>query len=147
MGNSAVQEAHAGMSFYHCHAAAVITNPTFTKGARELAASVRCILIDGSQIPDLIRGKIRLSADDVCCLRARCSSSISADVPRGFSCGRYDHISHCQADLQSGLAKRVNAITIDHPLVGPDTVQDSHPIVRAAVHHQRVAVTGELQQL
>jgi HJR/Mrr/RecB family endonuclease len=60
VGNSAVQEAHAGMTFYRCHGSVVITNSTFTKGARELAASVNCILIDGSQIPDLIRGRIRL---------------------------------------------------------------------------------------
>ena len=32
VGNKAVQEAHAGMSFYDCHASAVVTNSTFTRG-------------------------------------------------------------------------------------------------------------------
>lgn len=60
VGNGAVQEAHAGMTYYSCQSAVVITNSTFTKAARDLAASVRCTLIDGTQIPDLIRGIIRL---------------------------------------------------------------------------------------
>ncbi|REK11602.1 MAG: restriction endonuclease [Planctomycetota bacterium] len=60
VGNSAVQEAHAGMAHYRCHAAAVVTNSRFTSSARELATSVRCILIDGSQIPDVIDGRVSL---------------------------------------------------------------------------------------
>lgn len=56
----AVQEAYAGMAFYHCQGCAVITNATFTEAARALAKSVNCILIDGTQIPSLIDGNITL---------------------------------------------------------------------------------------
>ena len=35
VGNKAVQEAHAGMGFYGCDVAVVITNSTYTSGARE----------------------------------------------------------------------------------------------------------------
>ena len=37
VGNHAVQEVYAGREFYGCDAAAVMTNSTFTRGARELA--------------------------------------------------------------------------------------------------------------
>jgi len=60
VGNTAVQEAHAGMTHHRCHRAAVVTNSRFTSGAQELADSVGCQLIDGSQIPDVIDGKIWL---------------------------------------------------------------------------------------
>jgi hypothetical protein len=60
VGNGAVQEAHTGMKFYRCQRCAVITNSTFTSSARQLAAAVGCSLIDGSMIPSLIEGQIRL---------------------------------------------------------------------------------------
>lgn len=60
VGNKAIQEAHAGMTFYGCHASAVITNSTFTSGAVQLAQAVNCALIDGKQIPDLIYGRLVL---------------------------------------------------------------------------------------
>ncbi len=58
VGNKAVQEAYAGMSFYKCAECAAITNSQFTSGAEELATSVGCRLIDGSLIPSLIEGRI-----------------------------------------------------------------------------------------
>lgn len=58
VGNKAVQEAYAGMSFYDCNEAVVITNSAFTSGAEALATKIGCRLIDGTQILDLIDGKI-----------------------------------------------------------------------------------------
>jgi restriction system protein len=60
VGNGAVQEALAGMGFYMCQHCAVITTSMFTSSARELAGRINCTLIDGNQIPDLIRGKINV---------------------------------------------------------------------------------------
>jgi HJR/Mrr/RecB family endonuclease len=60
VGNNAVQEAHTGMVFYNCQAAAVITNSEFTPSARELAAKVGCLLVAGHQMRDLIEGLINL---------------------------------------------------------------------------------------
>ena len=58
VGNAAVQQVHAGMSFYRCQAAAVVTNSQFTPSARALAERIGCKLIDAKQIPDLIEGRI-----------------------------------------------------------------------------------------
>lgn len=58
VGNSAVQEAFSGMTYYRCNACAVITNSVFTQGAYDLATTTSCRLIDGSQIPALIRGEL-----------------------------------------------------------------------------------------
>jgi hypothetical protein len=59
VGNKAVQEAFAGMRFYHCPECAVITNSKFTTGAFALAVTMpECKLIDGACLPDLVRGNI-----------------------------------------------------------------------------------------
>lgn len=49
VGNSAVQEAFAGKQYYDCDRGMVMTNSTFTKGARELADRTGVDLWD--QIP------------------------------------------------------------------------------------------------
>lgn len=46
-----------GMRYYRCDHCAVITNSQFTTHAQEAARESACKLIDGSHIPDLIRGR------------------------------------------------------------------------------------------
>jgi hypothetical protein len=60
VGNDAVQQVHAGLTLHRCNRCCVITNSVFTASAKQLAASVGCLLIDGSQINSLIFGKIEL---------------------------------------------------------------------------------------
>lgn len=60
VGNASVQEVYAGMQYYHCDACAVITNSHFTPAAIDLARATGCQLIDGSDIPKLIRGELVL---------------------------------------------------------------------------------------
>ena len=60
VGNDAVQQAHTGMTIYCCQRCAVITNSTFTASARQAAAAVGCVLIDGESIPRLIEGQLRI---------------------------------------------------------------------------------------
>jgi restriction system protein len=60
VGNPAVQEAVAGMAYYHCNACAAITNSRFTRGAKLLAASNHCTLIDEDEFPDFVLGKITI---------------------------------------------------------------------------------------
>ena len=50
VGNSAVQEAYAGMTFYDCDVAMVMTNSTFTRGAEELAESIGVELWENVEI-------------------------------------------------------------------------------------------------
>ncbi len=54
VGNSAVQEAHAGKSFYDCHVAVVITNSTFTSGAKALAKKTGVLLWDREKISSML---------------------------------------------------------------------------------------------
>ena len=56
VGNGAVQEAHTAKSIYHCVGCCVITNSLFSPSAKVAANSVGCILIDETQLPDLVRG-------------------------------------------------------------------------------------------
>ena len=60
VGNHSVMEAHAGKHFYHCDSCIVITNSDFTRTARELAREIGCMIIAGSDIPNLINGNICL---------------------------------------------------------------------------------------
>ncbi len=55
VGNSAVQEAVAGKSFYHCDKVVVVTNNYFTASAKELAQSNDVILWDR----DILKEKIK----------------------------------------------------------------------------------------
>ena len=54
VGLSAVQEALAGMNFYRCTQAMVVTNSYFTKQARQLADSAKVALVDKKQLALLI---------------------------------------------------------------------------------------------
>lgn len=58
VSNGAVQQAFAGAKFYGCDRSAVITSSVFTASARELASRTDCILVEGHELPDLIRGKL-----------------------------------------------------------------------------------------
>jgi restriction system protein len=53
IGNSAVQEAHAGKSFENADFAAVVSNAKFTRGARQLAASTNVILLHHDELNQL----------------------------------------------------------------------------------------------
>jgi hypothetical protein len=54
LGNSPVQEVAAGKTYYDCQIAAVITNSTFTAGAKDLAEKTGVLLWDRSVISALI---------------------------------------------------------------------------------------------
>lgn len=47
VGLSAIQEAVAGMAYYKCDRAMVVTNSTFTKAAHDLARANNVLLLDG----------------------------------------------------------------------------------------------------
>jgi restriction system protein len=60
VGNDAVQQVYAGMTFHGCHECALITNSYATRSATELASRVQCRVIDGHTLPELIRGNLLL---------------------------------------------------------------------------------------
>ena len=60
VGNSAVQEAYAGMQYYNCDRGMVMTNSNFTKGARELAASTNVVLWENVPLKRSMAGKVLL---------------------------------------------------------------------------------------
>lgn len=53
VGNGAVQEVHAGMSFVDADAAAVISQSGFTSSAKALASKLGIVLIHHDEIPQL----------------------------------------------------------------------------------------------
>ena len=50
LGNSPVQEVHAGKSMYNCHVGVVMTNRHFTSGAKELATATGVLLWDREKL-------------------------------------------------------------------------------------------------
>jgi HJR/Mrr/RecB family endonuclease len=58
LGNKPVQEAVAGRAYYQCHRCMVITTSVFTSGGRALAEVNQCVLLEGRDIPRLIRGEL-----------------------------------------------------------------------------------------
>jgi predicted RecB family endonuclease len=50
LGNSPVQEVHAGKSMYDCHVGVVMTNRHFTSGAKELAKATGVLLWDREKL-------------------------------------------------------------------------------------------------
>lgn len=57
LGNSPVQEVHAGKNIYHCHVGAVVTNRYFTRGAKELAEATGVLLWDRDWIKQYLSTK------------------------------------------------------------------------------------------
>ena len=55
IGNSAVQEVHAGAKFYGCHIGIVVSNNSFTKSAHELADKIGVVLWDRKELLKLMK--------------------------------------------------------------------------------------------
>ncbi|MGI6013683.1 MAG: restriction endonuclease [Oscillospiraceae bacterium] len=55
LGNTPIQQVHAGKSFYNCHVGVVMTNSTFTSGAISLAEATGTLLWDRTTIHQMMR--------------------------------------------------------------------------------------------
>jgi len=53
-----IQQTHAGMAYFKCQRAAVVTNAQLMPSARQLADTLGCTLIDAARMPDFIEGRI-----------------------------------------------------------------------------------------
>lgn len=62
VGREAVYQAYTGKTVYDCDSCAAITTSTFSRPAKKTAEKVGCLLINGTQIRDLICGRINLTA-------------------------------------------------------------------------------------
>lgn len=54
VGNTCVQEVHAGKIYYNCHVGVVMTNSTFTQGAKELAQATGVLLWDRKVLQEMM---------------------------------------------------------------------------------------------
>lgn len=63
LGNTPVQEAHAGKVFYKCHVAVVMTNRYFTAGAKSLAAATGVLLWNRDELQRLLDEAIRIERE------------------------------------------------------------------------------------
>lgn len=97
LGNTPVQEVHAGKYMYHCHIGAVITNQHFTSGAKELAEATGILLWDR----DWIRQYLIFKADKDGSLHIEHTS-----VPHTYASPLYDEMLPVAVDivLETGLA-------------------------------------------
>ena len=59
LGNTPIQEVNSGKIFYQCHVAVVITNSTFTPGAKDLARATGVLLWDREMLASLIKSAKR----------------------------------------------------------------------------------------
>lgn len=57
LGNTPIQEVHAGKALYHCHVGVVITNRYFTSGAKQLAEATGVLLWDRDWIIEYLDTK------------------------------------------------------------------------------------------
>jgi Restriction endonuclease len=60
LGNKPVQEVFTGARIHNCHRWLVITTSGFTAGGRQAAMHTNCVLVEGCDIPELIKGNFRL---------------------------------------------------------------------------------------
>lgn len=58
LGNTPVQEVHAGKTMYNCHVGVVVTNQHFTSGARHLAEVTGVLLWDRSWVKSYLERKV-----------------------------------------------------------------------------------------
>lgn len=63
LGNTPVQEVHAGKSMYHCHIGVVVTNQYFTDGAKQLASATGTLLWDRDYITAYLEKKHQLGKE------------------------------------------------------------------------------------
>lgn len=54
LGNTPIQEVHAGKNLYQCHVGAVMTNRRFTAGAKELAKATGVLLWDRDKLIEML---------------------------------------------------------------------------------------------
>ena len=57
LSNTPVQEVNAGKTFYNCHVGVVMTNSTFTPGAKALAQATGVLLWDRSVLQEMLENK------------------------------------------------------------------------------------------
>ncbi len=63
LGNTPVQEVHAGKAMYHCHVGVVVTNQYFTDGAKQLASATGTLLWDRDYITAYLEKKHKLGEE------------------------------------------------------------------------------------
>jgi restriction system protein len=54
LGNKPIQEVNAGKLFYHCHVGVVMTNSSFTPGAKEIAEATGVLLWDRVTMQEML---------------------------------------------------------------------------------------------
>ena len=55
LGNTPIQEVCAGKMYYKCHVGAVMTNSTFTQGAKQLAEATSVLLWDRAELQRMMK--------------------------------------------------------------------------------------------
>lgn len=131
LGNTPVQEVHAGKAIYHCHVGVVITNRYFTRSAVELADATGVLLWDRDWIKRYLNqkfindGALSIKHSKVPSVPVHDNSFETDDMlPAAISCVLETgtaSISTLQRHLQLGYARAARLVDMmeDIGVVGP----------------------------
>lgn len=118
LGNTPIQEVHAGKSMYNCHVGVVLTNQYFTKGARDLARATGVLLWDRAWIQ---RNLSVVNTDDPISHDTLDDDSLFADAVDLILETQQATVSMLQQRLKIGYARAARLVDImeDKGIIGP----------------------------
>lgn len=120
LGNTPVQEVNAGKIFYNCHVGVVMTNSTFTSGARELAAATGVLLWDRTILQNMMDNIRELEDVDEIIDSASFDSSASTSFTQ-------DEMEAKKADIFTTPKKDADDAKFQSGVIVPSQSQDDRP--------------------
>lgn len=120
LGNTPVQEVNAGKIYYKCHVGVVMTNSTFTSGARELAAATGVLLWDRTVLQNMM-DNIREpeDADEII-------DSASSDSSASISFTQ-DEMEAKKSDIFTTARNEADDAKFQNGVIVPPQSQDDRP--------------------
>lgn len=154
VGRQAVSDAYAAMDYYDCQECAVVTDNSFTSGARELAEKVGCDLIEGADL-DLTGADIEAEELDNAFLETR-PADVDAFLDRLTWHEQLSHFASTEASMgESSLTSSLSFLaggtmemepTISYRDVPPGTWLSAWPIAIEAVPELQCHTSSARQQ-
>lgn len=154
VGRQAVSDAYAAMDYYDCQECAVVTDSSFTSGARELAEKVGCELIEGRDL-DLTGADIEAEEPHNAFLETR-PSDVDAFLDRLTWHEQLSHFASTEASMgDSSLTSSLSFLaggtmerepTISYRDVPPGSWLSAWPIAIEAVPELQCHASSARQQ-
>jgi len=122
LGNTPIQEVNSGKIYYNCHVGVVMTNSTFTAGAKDLAAATNVLLWDRSILQSFLDDP-RVILNDIYALKPSNLKQLSFSIKKQGAC-------QLTADYKMEVQNGVWRVGKDFP-AGTWTIepQDSYALI------------------